>query len=171
MSDVSGIGPAMAAASQSLRDTAKWLVGGVVATAAGVFAGTSLTAFGSLNPLTDTARFGAAIGGLLFGFVALAFILGYAVRVLTRESMSLAQILSSGDNEIMKIKAILERRYKDMLPRGAASLKDYRDAVGDVVKKEQKTRDDLMLIAQAGQDNDVITADASFYLSGTDFKR
>jgi len=153
---------ATAAASQSLRDTAKWLVGGVVATAAGVFAGSSLTAFGSVNPLIDTSRFSAAIIGLLLGFVALAFILGYAVRVLTRESMSFNELLSSEDKDILATKNLLEDRYRYMLPVGVTSLSEYVGEVDKVVKKMQRTNEDLAFIAQAARDASVITADASF---------
>jgi hypothetical protein len=171
MSDADPIGPMVVAASQSLRDTAKWLVAGIVATAAGVFAGTSLTAFGTLNPLTETARFGAAIGGLLAGFAALGFILYSAVRVLTRESLSFAELLSFTDAESLKIKNILENRYKYMLPRGANTLADYVNLVDGAVRKEVRTEQDTALIAQAIKDNAVITADAAFLFVRQRFQR
>jgi hypothetical protein len=96
------------------------------------------------------------------GFTALAVILGAAVKVLTRESMSFAEIMSSNDAEILKTKTTLENRYRYMLPRGAGTLEAYIRLVDDAVKKNPRTAEDSALIAQAAQDNAVITADAAF---------
>src|SRR4051794_3673509 len=162
MSDVGPVGSTIAAASQSLRDTSKWLVGGVVATAAGVFAGASLTSFGSLNPSTDTLRFGLAIYGLVFGFVALAFILRAATKVLTLESISLDELLSSNNPELIDLKTILNQRYKHLLPQGTNTLGEYSGAVDAVSRKEEKTDNDQAYLDRAARDKALITADARF---------
>ncbi len=77
-----------AAASASLRETAKWLVGGVTATAVGIFAGSSLTNLGSLDFTEDAQRLSIVILGLILGFSGLAAILAAAIRVLTVEGFS-----------------------------------------------------------------------------------
>ena len=104
----------MAAAAQSLRDAAKWLVGGVVATAAGVFAGTSLTAFGSLDSFANTLRMLIALGGLLVRFACLAFIFASAIAVINRHSITFREIATAdqADKILVVVRERLLERYK-----------------------------------------------------------
>ncbi len=164
MSDTTSATTSLPAAAQSMRDSAKWLVGGVAATAAGIFAGSSLTAFGALKPAADTLRFGEAVGGLLLGFLGLACIFGAAVRVLTRESMTLREIAlfdGSAGSEIGSLRDKLVERYRDRLPTGARTFKDYVDRV-DAARQNPESPDAASLLARAREDNAVIAADAGF---------
>ena len=62
-------------AVKQLRDVAQWIIGGVVVTAAGVFAGGTLTNLGHLDLASDRDRLGIALGGVALGFAALTVIL------------------------------------------------------------------------------------------------
>lgn len=83
---------AFTGAAQSLRDTAKWYAGSVGATAAGVFAGSSLTELGALTWSEDQTRLLLVALGALAGFGALAWIFGAAASVLSRDIFTLEQI-------------------------------------------------------------------------------
>lgn len=174
MSDEISVASVMAAASQSLRDTAKWLVGGVVATAAGVFAGSSLTTFGSLDPESDRLRLLLAICGLLAGFSGLSCILGLAVRVLTRESMTFRELASSNTADKPELRGVRQRlleRYRDRLPVGSITLEDYVKCVDDARKTVPQTQATQNLLARAKDDNATITADASFLIVRARFQQ
>jgi hypothetical protein len=80
---------AAAVGASALRETAKWLVGGAVATAAGVFAGSTLTNFGQL-PLDW--RFAVAVGGLLLGFLGIALLINSAMKVMTFDAVSFQEL-------------------------------------------------------------------------------
>ncbi len=121
-SSIDPIASAMAAASQSLRDTAKWLVGGVAATAAGVFAGSSLTALGSLDWTTNFPRLAMAAAGISSDSTGLGIIFVSAIQVLTRESMTFLEIATpvvGEDKEITKLRNKLFERYRAQLPSNA----------------------------------------------------
>lgn len=174
MSDPDPVASAMATAAQSLRDTARWMVGGVVGTAAGIFAGSSLTAFGSLDPVANTLRLILAIGGLLVGFGALAVILHHAISVLTRESMTFREIASAGhDNlpEWVEVRARLLERYRDRLPPGAASFADYVGLVDQARSTNPQTPATAQLLARAREDNTLFGADGSFLFVRARFER
>lgn len=157
------IGAAMANAAQSLRDTAKWLVGGVAATAAGVFAGSSLTSLGSLDPMKDTERLMAACAGFIVGLGALAFIFGAAIRVLTRESLTMEAVARSTEPEVKAVRIILEERYAARLPANNRSLAGYVDAV-DLALQNPTQQANADLIKRAVGDNAIMSADAGFQL-------
>jgi hypothetical protein len=179
-SAIDPIASAMAAASQSLRDTAKWLVGGVAATAAGVFAGSSLTALGSLDWATNAPRLAMAGTGILLGFAGLGFIFASAIQVLTRESKTFFEIATPSPGENKEIKALrdeLFKRYGGELPRNASTFADYMLLVDDAVKRRNADPEnpdpkdtalitriarDTELIARAARDNRVWSPDASF---------
>lgn len=153
----------MASAAQSLRDTAKWLVGGVAATAAGVFAGSPLSSLGSLDPMKDTDRLVTAGAGVIVGLGALAFIFSAAIRVLTRESLTMREIGLSTDPEVVTVRAALEGRYKANLPPDAPSLPGYVDAVDEALENPTAPAN-AELIERARRDNTIISADAGFQL-------
>lgn len=111
-----------AAASASLRDTAKWLVGGVTATAAGVFAGSSLTNLGSLDFAEHGTRLGLAIGGALLGFVGLGLILSYAIIALTVESIDFQSFCQVRRGPLARVRETLDVRHRGSLPGGAEGL-------------------------------------------------
>jgi hypothetical protein len=69
-----------ASAADKLRETTKWLFTGIVATAGAVFAGSSLTNLGSLEP---GCRLYLAGVGLLVGFCGMGFLARSALSVLT----------------------------------------------------------------------------------------
>lgn len=174
MSDPDPVASAMATAAQSLRDTARWMVGGVVGTAAGIFAGSSLTAFGSLDPVANTLRLILAIGGLLVGFGALAVILHHAISVLTRESMTFREIASAGhDNlpEWVEVRTRLLERYRDRLPPGATSFADYVSLVDQARSANPQTPATTQLLARAREDNTLFGADGSFLFVRARFER
>lgn len=91
--DPPAAGPSGAeSAKQALRDTGKWLFGGVAATAAGVLAGTSLTNIGSLDPHDDLKRLLAAVAGLALAFAGLGWLARRAITLLTIERFDLRQL-------------------------------------------------------------------------------
>lgn len=164
---------ATAAAAQSLRDTAKWLVGGVVATAAGVFAGSSLTSLGSLDPTDDRQRLLLAIGSLLVGFVGLAIILVPAVLVLVRETKTFREIATPAQREkaeIVRLRAALLERYRSQLPPGIASFDAYVSRVDEAFAREPKAAGDSELIARAVANFAIFNADAGFLFVRNRFK-
>lgn len=77
---------------RQLRDVAKWIVGSVAVTVAGVLAGSSLTALGALDPVDDRGRLLLAAGGALVGLLALAFIFVHALAVLAPSGSSLVRL-------------------------------------------------------------------------------
>lgn len=188
-SSIDPIASAMAAASQSLRDAAKWLVGGVAATAAGVFAGSSLTALGSLDLATNAPRLGMAAAGILIGFTALAFIFGRAIQVLTRESMTFLEIatpVDGEDKEITKLRNKLFERYRAQLPSNAPTFAEYVRRVDEAAKRLEadpinpdsndgaliaRIAQDTQLLGRAARDNTVWSADASFLFARSRFDR
>lgn len=118
------VATANAAASTSLRDTAKWLVGGVAATGVGIFAGSSLTKLGSLSFADSAPRLWMAIGGLALGFIGLAIILTQAIAVLTVDSLDFPTLATEKGGSVAKTRTKLEKRYKGTLPGGATELDD-----------------------------------------------
>ncbi|WP_027059334.1 hypothetical protein [Mesorhizobium loti] len=156
---------AMAAGSQSLRDTAKWLVGGVVATAAAVFAGSSLTSLGALDPTEDRQRMLLALGALLVGFAGLAIILIPALRILVVEARTFREFATSTDPEISMVRNRLLSRYQKEFPAGADSFDRYQQYVDEAqtrIKQGGKDKTDTDLIAKATTDFATFNADAGF---------
>lgn len=116
----------------ALRETTKWLVGGVVITAAGVFAGSSLTNLGSLDPNKDAVRLALALVGAVTGFVALGLIMNRAIAVLTVESLSLRMIAAAesdkaADPRLKGLAAKLWSKFHLSSPLTAHSLSEFSD--------------------------------------------
>ncbi|CCV10564.1 hypothetical protein [Mesorhizobium sp. STM 4661] len=156
---------AMAAATQSLRDTAKWLVGGVVATAAAVFAGSSLTSLGALDPTADQQRLLFALGGLVVGFIGLAAILGPAFRVLVVETRTVREFAVATEPEFTRVRDRLITRYQAEFPAGVNSFEGYVKAVDEAhgrLKLGGTDATDMDLVDKATADFPVFNADAGF---------
>jgi len=115
---------ATAAASTSLRETAKWLVAGVTASAVAIFAGSSLTKLGSLDFTNQPCRLSLAIGGLAFGFAGLAYIFARAIAVLTVESLSFRTLTEGTKPRIAAIRDRMESAHRGMMPGNAANFAD-----------------------------------------------
>ena len=171
MADASPIAQSMAGAAQSLRDTAKWLVGGVAATAAGVFAGSSLTSLGSLEWSKDHLRLFLALVGASAGFFGLAAITRAAVGVLNRRSLTMREIALADEAELVTLRMTIEARYKGRFPKGIETLKAYVDCVDAARRRGAITPLDQALLADARADNDVMSADGTFLLVKARFDR
>lgn len=117
------------AATASLRETAKWLVGGVTATAAGVFAGSSLTNLGHLDFQHTPERLLIAIGGAVLGFLGLGIILTHAIAVLRVENVTWPDLAGAKSGTLKVTRQKLERQYQGQLPANAAGLADLNAKV------------------------------------------
>lgn len=121
----------LGAAQGYLRETAKWLVGGVVATAAGVFAGSSLTKLGALDPFVETGRLGVALGGVVIGFAGLAWLLSHAIAVLTIESVTFRQLAAAEsstadqDTALRAVALEIAKKYQKSMPPGITTLEGF----------------------------------------------
>jgi uncharacterized membrane protein (Fun14 family) len=149
-------------AAASLRETAKWIAGGIVATAAGVFAGSSLTALGHLSFADDTClRLVAALVGVVIGFIGLGWLMSQAIGVLTVEGVSLGELAAfqesaaSQDKDFKKLADQIYGKYGRF--SNVASAKSLSDII---TKFDTLTNADE--IAAAGRFNDDVIADASF---------
>ncbi|MEA3038491.1 MAG: hypothetical protein QOE79_1004 [Sphingomonadales bacterium] len=149
------------AASQLLRETAKWLVGGVTATAAGVFAGSSLTNLGSLSLPADVLRLLAALLGVLFGLACIGQLAWRAIDVLVVETISLDELVDSPDSDRAKLVTRLEAVFKDALPGQTTTLADLRDKIRNENKKEA-AQQDTGFLDSAGAFLPMLMAEASF---------
>ncbi len=127
-----------ASASASLRDTAKWLVGGVTATAAGVFAGSSLTNLGSLDFVEHGARFGLAIGGAVSGFAGLGLILAFAIGALTVESVDFETFCRAKAGNLRWVRGKLDKRHGGSLPGNVA---DFATLLEKVLASERDDKE------------------------------
>ncbi|MBN8813224.1 hypothetical protein [Sphingomonas sp.] len=150
---------ANAAASTSLRETAKWLVSGVTATAVAVFAGSSLTRLGSLDFTSQPVRFSIAIAGALLGFAGLGLILARAISVLTVESFSFRHLVSSDEPRLVAIRTRIEKGQTGGMPGNAATFKELLERTDAARRAPDKASRTLManfdifrpkVMAQAG---------------------
>ena len=153
-----------AAAAQSLRDTAKWLVGGVTAIAASALAGSSLTNLGALDPQADFLRLALAAAGILTAFLALGAILHLSVQVLTRESITLRQLAENegGDNELARIAKEIAERYSQNFPIGIASLSAYVKQIDDYRAIDPQTDVSQAFLKYAARFDSIAMPDACF---------
>lgn len=81
-----------------MRDIAKWMTGGVVATAAAVATGASLTNLGSLSLDANGGRLAVAIGGLTVAVLAIGVIVWYALRVFTNDAATIDSLIEAEPN-------------------------------------------------------------------------
>ncbi|MES2443765.1 MAG: hypothetical protein V4574_13115 [Pseudomonadota bacterium] len=151
----------LADAAASLRATTKWIVGGVVATAASVLAGSSLTNLGTLDPLDDLARLLMAVGGAALGFFGLSLIFRRAIAVLTLESVTFRMLARAeasdraADAFWRGVAHEVVDKYRSELPKPITSLSDY-------VRAADSAGNDAALLAAAGRFNDLVMPDAGF---------
>jgi hypothetical protein len=161
VSDDGPIAASLTGAAQSLRDTSKWLVGGVIGTSAGVFAGSSLTTLGSLDLTNDRWRLELAGVGLVAGLLALAAVFFFALRVLDRGSFTMRELSGAqGRSTLARIKPTLLDRYRTRLPAGASNFADYVRLVQAAVDADPQTQAGADLLAKARVDDDIVSADA-----------
>jgi hypothetical protein len=96
----------------SLRETAKWITGGVALAAAGVITGTSLSSLGALGL---GWRLIAAIVVVTIGILGLAYLFNAALEVIVPLDYSLQQIASMKNNKIEEsVKPLLEREHQNL---------------------------------------------------------
>ena len=87
--------------TRQIRDVAKWIVGSVAATVAGVLAGSSLTELGALDPTDDRGRLLLAAAGALVGLTSLALIFVRGLEVLAPEGSSLRTLADAEPNSAL----------------------------------------------------------------------
>ena len=147
----------LAAGAASMRESAKWLVGGVAATAAGVFAGSSLTNLGSLDPFDQPWRLGAALVGAVIGFLALGCIVRRAIAVLTVGSVTFRMLADAqsglGDAALKPLAVEVATKYP--IPLSALSL-------GHLMVKTAALPDGDSRLAEVRTYTDNVLRDAAF---------
>jgi MFS family permease len=132
-----------------IRNVAKWIVGGVMATAGGVIAGASLTSMGSLG---WEWRLQLAVGAAVTGFVLLGLLMWFALGVITPRSYSLKDIAAHVDITKSDWK-IVEKRVRDLYPAGVRGLHQLvTDATAAYVAaaKGDATQEEKQLAADYG---------------------
>ncbi|ATE66459.1 hypothetical protein [Rhizorhabdus dicambivorans] len=168
MSDPQGL----TAAGTALRETSKWLVGGVVATAASVFAGSSLSNLGSLDPRADTLRLSLAVAGIAIGFVGLYLILKRAIAVLTVDSVNFRQLAAAdAGTELAIISEAVDRKYEHAFPPGISSCEAFVSRVDQVKARGIEDAEAHRFLQQAKAFNDLIMPDAGFLYVRLKFDR
>ena len=118
MSDDKPAATDFAGASANLRETAKWLVGGVVATSVGVLAGSPLTKLGTLEP---GQRLYLALGGAAVTLVLLGLLLWVGLSVIVTESVSLDRLAALRGWEGLRVRRVAAR-FKGRWPGGASNI-------------------------------------------------
>ncbi|WP_315803207.1 hypothetical protein [Bradyrhizobium sp. SZCCHNS3002] len=102
----------------SLRDTAKWIIGGIAVAAAGVIAGTSLSSLGTLG-------FGwqllVAISAAMAGFIALGCLFASSLKVIVPPNLTLEDFADGKE---------LPHRWKMQIERSAAPLLERLSITG-----------------------------------------
>jgi hypothetical protein len=110
-------------AGDDVRGVAKWVLGGVTATAAGVVAGTPLTSLGALD---WEPRLWLAIGAAIVGFCALGALMWHALRVITPSSYSLPEIVTRKVIPRCRLK-VIENRVRGSFPDQETTLAQFTD--------------------------------------------
>jgi hypothetical protein len=151
----------LAAASSSLRDTAKWLIGGVIGTAAAVFAGSSLTNIGQLSLPDDWARILVVIAGATLGFACIGDLAWRALAVLTIRTMSFAELASARDAQLSELAAAVEGRYAGALPGNLATLAALKDRI-EAENAKSADQQDSTFMDRAASFVPAVMAQASF---------
>ena len=146
-----------------LRETAKWMIGGVIATAAGVFAGSSLTNLGALDFSAEhRVRLCMALGGAAVGFLALGVAAWQAIGVLTSESFTLRELAGSTDKGVVATRTAIESRYRE-LPGQAAGFADLVAKVDRAHAANPQTPETKALVDVAAKVIPILMADAGFH--------
>jgi hypothetical protein len=107
------------AARAALRDTAKWLIGGVALTAGGLVAGSTLSSLGSLDL---GGRLLIALCAVSVGIVALIFLLASAIKVLEPRTYDWRSLLLPETALESDLVGIVSRVQAALIPKGGPSL-------------------------------------------------
>jgi hypothetical protein len=119
---VNAIEKQVEAAGTSLRETAKWIIGGIAVAAAGVIAGTSLSSLGTLG---IGWRLMIALSAAALGFIALGYLFASALDVIVPPAPTL-QDFAEGKGISYSHKRLIDRKIRPFLePFGVKSLKDF----------------------------------------------
>lgn len=137
--DESGLRATAREANKHLRDTARWIVGGIVATAGAVMAGSSLTNLGTLDPVDDRGRLVIAIAGGALGFLSLGFLMAKALGVFQVRSTDLERLAQAGaKTEWGRLRKEVETEFG--LPQ---------EGPGSLAERLQRDEDDLLTDIEA----------------------
>lgn len=157
-----------AAARVSLRDTAKWIAGGVAVTAAGVLTGASLTNLGALDSTAELGRLVCAVLGAAIALFSLGWLMRAVLDVLTIEGLSLQRIAEAegaerADPGVLSVAGMLVDRHRKNFPVEAENLTGL---LGEFDKVEARSRDAKISAERAAvaAENAVVAADFSAML-------
>src|SRR6516164_1470760 len=109
------------AAVSGLRDTAKWIIGGVALASGGVIAGSSLTSLGSLG--LEWRLLGAFFGAGT-GFLALTILLSLAIDLLAPRTYSVNTIVLWREAISTRDKKPIFQNVQRMMPIGTPPIED-----------------------------------------------
>lgn len=116
---VETLGPSSPSASpwaeptRFLREIARWITGGMIATVAAVATGSSLTRLGSLDPIQDKLRLGLALVGLMLAMTGVGLLLWRAIAVLRVESGHLEDIANAeSGNPLYSLRKKVEEKFR-----------------------------------------------------------
>ena len=128
-------------AAASIRETARWMVGGVTVAIAAVIAGTSLSALAAPANTPGELRLVIAVGGLVVGFAGLSYLLSFALRVIVPPGLTLADfgVVPKADKQQQATGDESPRAYKSgALQPGKSSAndisKEWREQINHVVE-------------------------------------
>jgi len=102
----------------SLRDTAKWMVGGIIGAAVGVLAGSPLTGLGGLE-IGD--RLWIAVGSASAAFLLLGVLFWQALTVIAADTISVGELAEPNWRARRAAKAI-QKHMRGQLPGGHATF-------------------------------------------------
>lgn len=124
------------AGARSLRETAKWTVGGLAAVAAAVIAGSPLTGLGSLDL---GWRLFLAILGAVVGFVALGYVVWHSIDLMMARALTFDGIVKNRDISSDR-QAALNAELAHQFPNGMATFQDIDKHVA-CLKMQRKAAD------------------------------
>jgi hypothetical protein len=108
-------------AGDTIRNVARWVVGGVMVAAGGVIAGSSLTSMGSLS---WGWRLQLAAAASAIGLCLLLYLMWSALDVITPRSYSVDGILNGKDITPRRLK-IIDARVKGFFPSGVKTFQEF----------------------------------------------
>jgi len=95
-----------------LRDTARWIVGGIIATAGAVIAGSSLTHLGQLDPGEDLGRLTVAALGAAAGFAAIGVLFAVSLRIFDVTTTDLDRLAGAqAGTDAARLKAMIDAEF------------------------------------------------------------
>ncbi|HEY8004637.1 MAG TPA: hypothetical protein VIE16_10445 [Phenylobacterium sp.] len=131
------------AGTANLRETTKWLVGGMISIAVGVLAGSPLTNLGALDagPRLATALAGAAVA-----YAVLGVLLWRALGVVAAETTSFSAMVAATGPDAAAARRI-EARMSGLLPQGCSTFAELSAAsariTADTSRGSTKRYDDF----------------------------